>query len=247
MIAGGTRAMHQPIRRSYPDRETWLEARKQGIGASDIAAVLELSPWVSKVALWEEKTGRREPKDLSQVEAVQRGIREEPLIRQQFIKDHPDMMVEHHPFDIFSHPDMPYLNATLDGELTYMGADNPRLGLYAGMQGSLEIKTGSYSTKRYLDVWTGGELPVFYFAQVCQQLLVTDLDFNWVQARLFRTEAYGGRDNSFLPETYETFFLVLKSNPVVQQSFTAIIDGAKDFWQCVENDTVPWTSLKTTR
>lgn len=246
-MVGGTRAMYQPIRRSYPDRESWLEGRKDTIGASDIAAVLELSPWVSKVALWEEKTGRREPKDLSQVEAVQRGIREEPIIREQFIKDHPDMMVEHHAFDILLHPDMPYLAATLDGELTYMGEDNPRLGLYAGMQGVLEIKTGSYSSKRYLDVWTGGELPIFYFAQVCQQLLVSGADFAWVQVKLFRTEAYGGRDNSHLPETHETFFLVLRSNPVVQQSFTAIIDGAKDFWQCWQEDTVPWTSLKSSR
>lgn len=236
--------MSKPIRRRYENREQWLEGRKDLIGASDIAAVLELSPWVSKVALWEEKTGRRAPKDLSQVEAVQRGIAEEPIIRNQFIKDHPEMIVEHNAFDILIHPDMPYLAATLDGELVYLGEDDPRSGLYAGMQGILEIKTGSYSTRRYLENWTSGELPIFYFAQVCQQLLVSGADFAWVQVKLFRTDAYGGRDNSHLPETYETFFLVLRSNPVVKQSFTAIIDGAKDFWHCVETDQVPWTSLK---
>lgn len=243
--------MYQPIRKRFEDRETWLEARKMLLGASDIAAVLELSPWVSKVALWEEKTGRREPKDLSQVEAVQRGIAEEPIIREQFIKDHPDMLVEHYPFDILIHPTIltssntPFLAATLDGELTYLGEDNPRLGLYAGMKGILEIKTGSYSTKRYLDNWTQGELPIFYFSQACQQLLVSDADFAWVQAKLFRTDSYYGRSNSHLPEIHETFFLVLKSNPIVMQSFTAIIDGAKDFWNCVETGNVPWTSLKT--
>ena len=47
------------------NREQWLKARQKGIGGSDAAAVLGLSPWKSNVRLWEEKTGLREPEDIS--------------------------------------------------------------------------------------------------------------------------------------------------------------------------------------
>lgn len=35
----------------------WVEARKDGLGGSEIAAIAGLSPWKSKSALWYEKTG----------------------------------------------------------------------------------------------------------------------------------------------------------------------------------------------
>lgn len=37
-------------------RAEWLELRRSGVGGSDAAAALGLSPWVSPVALWVEKT-----------------------------------------------------------------------------------------------------------------------------------------------------------------------------------------------
>lgn len=234
------------VRESYPDRESWLEARKNGLGASDASPLLEVSPWVSKIQLWEEKTGRRAPKDLSNVPAVQRGIREEPIIREAFIADHPEFIVEHYPFDLLRYKRNHYITATLDGELIYMGGSVSleRRGLVPGMRGVLEIKTGSYSTKRYLDQWTGDALPIHYFAQVCQQLLVTGWDFAWVQAKLFRTNSnYRGRSNAYLPETYETFFLVLRQETAVIESMQAIEDAASDFITCWREDRIPWTSI----
>ena len=235
------------IRKSYPNREEWLRARGAGIGASDAAAVLEISPWVSKVQLWEEKTGRRKPKDLSGVPAVMRGIAEEPIIRAQFIQDHPEFLVDHHEFDILSLKRKPFINATLDGELLYMGPsyDLYLRGLEPGMRGVLEIKTGSYSTQKYLDAWTGSVVPKFYFSQVCQQLLVTGWDFAWVQAKLFRTDAEyaNGRDNSYLPKTYETSFFISRKDPAVIESLTVIEDAHTDFWDCVVNDRMPWSTI----
>lgn len=43
-------------------REDWLAERRQGIGGSDAAAVLGLSPWATPVTVWLEKTGRSGPK-----------------------------------------------------------------------------------------------------------------------------------------------------------------------------------------
>ena len=44
------------------EREKWLAERKSGIGGSDAAAVLGLSPWATPVNVWLDKTGRSAPK-----------------------------------------------------------------------------------------------------------------------------------------------------------------------------------------
>lgn len=39
-------------------RDEWLDVRKRGIGGSDAAAAVGISPWKSPLELWMEKTGR---------------------------------------------------------------------------------------------------------------------------------------------------------------------------------------------
>ena len=41
-------------------REDWLTVRRRGIGSSDAAAAVGLSPHKSQLQLWMEKTGRDE-------------------------------------------------------------------------------------------------------------------------------------------------------------------------------------------
>lgn len=42
------------------DREKWLEDRRKAIGASDVAAILGISPYASAWDVWADKTGRLE-------------------------------------------------------------------------------------------------------------------------------------------------------------------------------------------
>ncbi len=42
-------------------REEWLTIRQQGIGSSDAAVAVGLSPYKSALWLWLEKTGRKQP------------------------------------------------------------------------------------------------------------------------------------------------------------------------------------------
>ncbi len=65
-------------------REEWLAVRNQGIGSSDSAAVVGLSPYKSPLELWMEKTGRKAPDDLSDNEAVFWGSTLEPVIAQVY-------------------------------------------------------------------------------------------------------------------------------------------------------------------
>ena len=49
-----------PAERKALERQAFLDARRQGIGGSDIAAILGLSPYKTPFQLWQEKTGRFE-------------------------------------------------------------------------------------------------------------------------------------------------------------------------------------------
>src|SRR5690606_29202656 len=59
-------------------REEWLAERRKAIGASDVAAVLGVSPWATPWEVWAEKTGRLEP--WSGNAATDLGTRLEPVI-----------------------------------------------------------------------------------------------------------------------------------------------------------------------
>ena len=52
--------------------EAWLELRRQGLGASDMAAVMGVSPYKTPYQLWAEKTGATPPQKVGA--AAQRGV-----------------------------------------------------------------------------------------------------------------------------------------------------------------------------
>lgn len=47
------------------NREDWLKLRTKGIGGSDVAAALGLSPWRTPVELWQDKRGESDPQPTS--------------------------------------------------------------------------------------------------------------------------------------------------------------------------------------
>lgn len=47
-------------------RSEWLQGRRQGIGGSDVAAVLGLSPWKTALDVWNDKLGLSEEKGMSE-------------------------------------------------------------------------------------------------------------------------------------------------------------------------------------
>ena len=155
-------------------REEWLKARQKGIGGSDAAAVLGISPWKSNVQLWEEKTGIAEPEDISEKEVVRFGKESEAAIRQLFQLDFPEYKVSYDEFGIIANqPDCPFIFATLDGELTDQN----------GRKGILEIKTTEIRRSIDWKKWKG-QVPDYYYAQIVHQLLATGYDFAILKARI---------------------------------------------------------------
>lgn len=64
-----------------------MKERAAGIGGSDIAAALGLSPWKTPLDLFMEKTGQREPDDISGNAAVEWGNRLEDVVAEKFSDD----------------------------------------------------------------------------------------------------------------------------------------------------------------
>ena len=88
------------------------ELRKtKGIGASEVAAILSLSPWTTAYDLWQQKTGRK-PKP-PQTKQMLDGIAKEPIAFQEYLDltGYKDMEQQ----VIAVHPDLPYIRCIADG------------------------------------------------------------------------------------------------------------------------------------
>lgn len=162
-------------RKVFNNREDWLAGRMNGIGASEAAAVVGMSPFETTYELWERKTGRRRDKDLSGSAVVEYGNRIEPAMRTMFQAEHPEFTVEYHQFDVLYQSDRPWMTATLDGELI----DE------SGRRGVLEIKTAQVGKKAQWEKWKDA-IPSYYMCQVCQQLLVTGWEYAYLYAKLVK-------------------------------------------------------------
>ena len=92
--------------------QAWHDERKKGVGGSDATTIMT-GDWLP---LWEEKTGRRPPNDLSDVLPVQLGSFTESFNRQWFIKQ-TGVEVTTDDCAHLIHPDHPWMRANLDGRV----------------------------------------------------------------------------------------------------------------------------------
>jgi putative phage-type endonuclease len=94
-----------------PGSDEWHAARTHGVGGSEIAPILGISPFESRFSLWHRKAGRIAPIDDSP--EMEWGRRLEPAILQKYRDEHP-----HQSFDLqgytFTHPDRPWQIANPD-------------------------------------------------------------------------------------------------------------------------------------
>ena len=209
------------LRVSFQDRQSWLEGRGNGIGASDAAAVVGMSPWKSTLELWKEKVGAAKPKDLSGSAAVEQGNRLEPALRGLFTAEHPELAVGYHQFDILSQEERPWLFATLDGEL----ADEN------GRRGILEIKTSTPSNAAHWKEWDG-QVPRHYYIQILWQFLATGWDFAHLYGCLFN------RDGDKTIRTYDF------ERADCEADIEWLRPQAERFWRYVESGQIPPQPLR---
>ena len=160
------------------DNDGWLEQRKHGIGGSDVAAIMGLSPWRTPAEVWLEKTGRVEPQDLSDRPHVQRGVDLEAFVGEQFKRRHGDMMARR-VNAVCQSIERPWAQASLDYQVAeyHKVTVHDKYGrdeLYLPTWGVLEIKTSRNDAD-----WADG-IPVYYMTQVQHYLSVTGRSYAWV-------------------------------------------------------------------
>lgn len=148
-----------------PGRHDWLQWRRGGLGASDVAAVLGISPWASPYTVWLDKTGQRADEDS---EAMEAGRMLEPAIGPWFEQRTGLVVMGEQMW--CTHPDHPWARATLDGIVAESAEST-----FADALGGLEIKTTSEPPAK----WEEGGIPPMYQAQGQFQMFVTGMEHTW--------------------------------------------------------------------
>lgn len=142
-----------------PGTDAWHAARAQGIGGSEIAAVVGLSPHESRFSLWHRKKGLIGPVEES--EEMYWGKVHEPGICARFAADHPELDVT--PAATYCHPDRPWQIANPD---RHAGPD-----LFEAKTARDDTGWGKEGT---------AEIPVHYRAQCIHYMDVTGSRRCWV-------------------------------------------------------------------
>src|SRR5258708_39003862 len=93
----------QPLVPGTAPREEWLAARRQGITASEVAAVMGFSSWESPYSLFYRKTG--DLPEQGDNEAMRLGRYLEDYVCQPFAELHPQFHVEGDGRELFAHPE----------------------------------------------------------------------------------------------------------------------------------------------
>ena len=150
-------------------RDEWLAWRRGGIGASDIAGILGISPWASPYSVWANKVGL--VADEESTEQMEMGLDMEPAVERMFHRKTGLWVACQQ--ELVQHPDLPWARASLDGrvfESAGLASDDRDASL-----GNYEGKTTSDSVAK----WEEG-VPVQYETQVQWQMFVTGAEHTWV-------------------------------------------------------------------
>jgi putative phage-type endonuclease len=147
-------------------REEWLEARRAGVGSSDIAVLLGLSNWDSPFGLYHRKTGALGEQD--ELERMYWGRKLEAVIADEFAERHPEFQVW--PCGLVRSVERPYQQATPDRLL--IDAESYGVVLRDDVYSVEPCSALEVKTDESMDGWGPDgtdEIPVKYRAQVLWQ------------------------------------------------------------------------------
>lgn len=142
------------VEEAAKDHEKWLAVRNKGIGGSDAGTIMRMNPYKGRLSLWLEKTGQKEPDDLSDNESVYWGTKLEDLIADYFTEK---TGLKTRRCGTLQSVEYPFLLANVDR-------------LIVGQNAGLEIKTAGV---RQSSLWRDDEIPDSYYCQCQHYMLVT--------------------------------------------------------------------------
>ena len=133
--------------------------------------------------------------------------------------DYPEYQIEHHESRILQSIEYPFMQASLDGELTDQ----------SGRRGILEIKTTNILRSMQYEKWKD-RIPDNYYIQVLHYLLVTGYDFVVLRAHLV---SEWGKDKR---TTVKHYFIEREE---VLDDLVVLLQEEKKFWEYVESGRKP--------
>ena len=151
------------------DRQAWLEARRRGLGGSDVAAILGLDPYRSAFEVYLDKLGLKaeEPDN----EAMRQGRDLEAYVASRFEEATGKKVRRKNA--ILQHPHIPWMLGNVDR-------------LVVGENAGLECKTTSVLNKSR---FAQGEFPANYYVQCVHYMAVTGAD-RWYLAVLVLNKSF---------------------------------------------------------
>jgi putative phage-type endonuclease len=145
----------------------WLEARRKGVTASEIAVILGLSPWSSPYALYHQKLGILPPQEDNAM--MERGRVLEPYVVEKFRIEHlGEYEVLGNGRELYAHSERTWQLATPDRLLWEI--DDPLQLTVNGLEPLAVLETKTASDMSEWGEPGTDEIPVHYRAQVLWQM-----------------------------------------------------------------------------
>lgn len=151
---------------TFNNKEEWLKLRKDGIGGSDLAAILGHSPFKNAKDIYNSKIG-----DVEQInnKAIDFGNDFEPIVFNAFKYKYKDF------YEVLDYKDTmfrniwnPFLQASLDGVLVN------KKTLEVGI---LEIKTAQERKSKWYDTYGNRIVPQYYLDQAIHYFNTTNVSY----------------------------------------------------------------------
>lgn len=150
-----------------PDSPEWYEKRREGLGASDSAAILGHSKWATPLDVYKSKVGGVE-REFDPLRAFV-GHESEAMIRNWIQQWHPEVG-RIYPARAVRSGEWPWLFATPDGTADDVGLVIP-----------VELKTSNHFARdNWLDRDGIAAPPLYYQVQVQQQIAVLGAPYGWI-------------------------------------------------------------------
>lgn len=138
--------------------ESWLEARRSIIGGSDVAGIMDISPFTTPHKIWLSKIGVEEEKDNTFI--LEKGHRLEDVARAKLeLRLGIDL-----PPIVARHSEEPWMKVSLDG---------------ASLQEKVQVEIKYQGEKDFTALKDEEKIPPYYMVQVQYQLMVTGFEFSY--------------------------------------------------------------------
>lgn len=199
-------------------REDWLAERRKSIGGSEVGAIMGLNRYQSPASVWANKLGI--VPDAEPNEAMIQGTDLEEYVAERFTRL-AGKKVRRCNY-ILRNDDYPHMHANVDR-------------LVRGESAGLECKTASALS---VSKFKGGDFPTSYYAQCVAYMAVTELPVWYLAVVVLGKEfkvfkmVRDGQDTS-KPDWCESVTVIDDAE------FDAIKSSVADFWQHVEDETMP--------